>query len=329
MKKRINNILGILVLIPIVLIACGKEKLTQNTFGIRHDKTIGEYEAVATNQAPYNTTDYPDFSPVVSFSYGLEGTANDEYTATGTFITSEWILTAGHNFYVAEEQAFPAPASGIKVLVGNDPNNPTHVLDVAEVVYHPSWITENQDFIKANDMSLVRVEIPFNAVTPALFNTEMVEQTGNTTWYAGYGDYSNGSSQLSKKHAIENILDRKNEGITSSADGVSYTGGLLAFDFDSPFKDGNTLGDDVVNEDESLLGDGTSDATPTEFEGATVQGDSGGPIFMKINGQWKVCGVLSGGVNKPVKKHRQSDYGDISVFIRTATHKDWIESVIY
>ncbi len=163
-------------------------------------------------------------------------------------------------------------------------------------------------------------------------NYETTEEIGATIWYCGFGDYSqqegHDADLFSVKHAIQNVLDRKVDGITSSSGGTTYYGGLLAFDFDSPSGDRNSLGDETVNDDEAMLGSGTSSASATAFEGATVQGDSGGPLFIKMGDTWKVCGVLSGGASEPIEDHYDSSYGDISVFIRTAPHADWIQSVI-
>jgi len=315
-----------------VFSSCEKETIYNIAYGIRHDKTLSEYEDVATNNTPYNTIDYPDFSPVIMFSYSLDGSQSVDYVASGVLISEDWILTAGHNFFVATEQDEPAPVSGITILVGNNPNNPTSTHSVSELVFHPTWIEVNNDFLNANDLCLVKLSTPITNITPAELNHEQTETIGETIWYCGFGDYSQKFNQdpdlFSKKHAIENILDRKVDGITSNSGGETYTGGLLAFDFDAPTADVNSLGDDEIYSDESLLGDGSSSATATTFEGTTIPGDSGGPIFINVNGTWKVCGILSGGVNYPFDNYVDGGYGDISVFIRVSSNIDWIYSVI-
>lgn len=323
------KILFFLVFIAIFSSACQKDVEGEEiTFGIRHDKDLADYEAVASAQS----TARPDFASVIAFSYSLDGSQNHNYTATGTLIAPQWILTAGHNFFVAEEQSAPANVSGISVLTGNDPNNPLGTIEVESLTFHPSWLTENEDFVKANDLCLVKLKTAINNIPTAEFYTTSTEAIGGQVWFCGFGDYSNEAGQdknlLSKKHAIENILDRKNTGIVSTANGVSYTGGLLAFDFDNPAGTINSLGDDLVNSDEALLGTGGSSSEATEYEGTTVQGDSGGPLFVKDGSTWKVAGVLSGGATDPISNHQDGSYGDISLFIRVSTHKDWIQSVI-
>jgi len=329
MKK--NYFLIIFILISIFISSCKTDE-PEEAFGIRDDKEWADYTKIATNQSPYNTTEHPNFSSVIMFSYSLDGSENQDYIASGVLINENWILTAGHNFYVASEQDEPAPVSGIRVLVGNDPNNPSAEYDVEELFFHPTWIEMNEDFLNANDLCLVKLSTPITNITPAILNFEETETIGATHWYCGFGDYSQQDGHnpdlLSEKHAIENVLDRKVTGILTSINNQNYYGGLLAFDFDKPDGSINSLGDNVLNSDEQILGTGTSSNFCTNFEGATVQGDSGGPIFMKIDGIWKVCGILSGGVSEVFENHIDCDYGDISIFIRVSSHKDWINSVI-
>lgn len=297
-------------------------------FGIRHDRSLAEYEAVAAS----TTAGLPDFSPVVYFEYSLNGSDNAEFSATGTLINPSWVLTAGHNFYVAEEQNSPASPNGILVLTGNDPNNPTATYEVERLVFHPTWLTDNRDFVFANDLCLVKLKNPVSNIIPSSIYSARNEALNSEVWFCGFGDYSQqpdqDPGQLSKKHAIQNILDRRNDGIVSTNGSMEYTGGLLAFDFDSPSGFTNALGDETINEDESLLGSGASQAEPLNLEGTTVQGDSGGPLFVKEGSQWKLAGVLSGGASEVFPGHQDGDYGDISVFIRVSVLKDWIQSVI-
>lgn len=333
MKNNLKLLIPILVLLFLSISSCKKDLLDENnTFGIRHDVNLEQYESIATNLAPYNTADYPDFSPVVSFKYSLDGSENQEYTASGTIVNEKWILTAGHNFFVADEQSEPALASGIRVYVGLDPDNADASYEVESLHFHPTWIQDNKDFVYANDLCLVKLKTAISSVKPAIMNLTKEEQLDSKVWFAGFGDYSKIKGQdknaSSKKHALENILDRANDGITTTINGITYSGGLLAFDFDSPNQNFNALADSEINEDEAILGAGTSSAASLDFEGTTVAGDSGGPLFVKVGNEWKLAGVLSGGVPKPFAKHKDSSYGDISVFIRVATHSDWIESLV-
>lgn len=300
----------------------------ESTFGIRHDRSLTDYE----NKAASTSGDIPNFSAVVAFNYSLDGSDNFEYVASGALISDEWILTAGHNFYAADEQNNPAPVSGIEVLVGNDPNNPDGIYGVDEIVYHPTWLAGDQEFKYGNDFCLVRLSQPVNSVTPVELNSSKSESIGSTVWYCGFGDYSSTAGQnqdlYSKKHAYENLLDRVLSVDGTSTGGQNYSGGLLAYDFDDPEGIVNSLGDSTVYEDEAILGSGTSNSGAVDLEAATVAGDSGGPLFIKIGGDWKLAGVLHGGAYEPIRNHKDSDYGDISIFMRVSSAIDWINSVV-
>ena len=301
-------------------------------FGIRGDLTLADYEAIATNNAPYNTDDYPDFSPVVCFTYSINGSDDYEFVASGVLVKDDWILTAGHNFFVSDEQNRPADVRGILVNTGIDPNNPDDTYEVSELVFHPTWLEDDDVFGKANDLCLVKLTRSVTGIQPAQIYSTTDETIGAVLWYAGYGDYSTQPGQnpdlYSKKHAIQNTLDRKVSGIQSSSSAGVYTGGLLAYDFDSPSEMHNSLGDNFSSEEEDLLGTGRSNPVALVFEGSTVEGDSGGPIFLKKDNVWQVCGILSGGASEPVPNYRDGDYGGIDFYIRTSTAINWINSVI-
>ncbi|MFN8429093.1 MAG: trypsin-like serine protease [Spirosomataceae bacterium] len=326
---KLKNLLKALAL-SFVLFSCGTTDIiepTENqTFGIRHDRSLSDYESAVTS-----ATDHPDFGAVVMFSYTLDG-KSDEYIGSGTLIAPNWILTAGHNFFVKDEQKNPASPADITVFTGNNPNNPDQTLSVEQIYFHPTWLQDNQDFVNANDLCLVKLKTAVKNITPVPLYTGTEEPIGSKVWYCGFGDYSKLKGQdsdlYSKKHAIENILDRKATGIITKINGLTYNGGLLAFDFDAPAGNSNTLGDSYIGEDEALLGTGTSSPSPLDLEGTTVQGDSGGPLFIKDNGEWKIAGVLSGGVPEPVKGQKDSSYGDISVFIRVSNSKGWIGEMV-
>lgn len=300
----------------------------ESAFGIRHDRPLSDYESLAMTSG----SDLPNFSAVISFNYSLDGSDNDEYVASGTLIAPDWVITAAHNFYDAQEQNSPAPPNGIKVNIGNDPNNPDQRVSVSEIFIHPTWLNGNQEFADANDICLVKLQGKVDGVAPVLPYFESSEPIDREVYFCGFGDYSLQPGQdrdlLSRKHAVENILDRKIDGLISSLGGKDYNGGLLAFDFDDPEGIINSLGDDEVNEDESILGAGTSTPGALDYEGTTVQGDSGGPLFVKLGSTWYVAGVLGGGASEPINNHRDGDYGDISIFTRVSSHASWIQSII-
>lgn len=301
------------------------------TFGIRHDKTLWQYEKIASNEAPFNTGDYPDFSSVVSLEMDIS--KNDVGICSGVLIAPNWVLTAGHCVYDYDTDKSPMAASKIKVNVGNDPENPIQTVNVQQIFLAPSWLAKGDFFVYGNDLCLLKLASPITKIPMATLNYDTSSEKVNAElWFSGFGDYSQQKGQnadvFSKKHAYQNILDRVKEGLGHFISNETYTGGMLAFDFDDPAGLVNTLGDSYANEEERSLGEGSSQNVCLTWEGGTVEGDSGGPIFMKINNKWVVIGILNGGVTEPLKGIKDSGYGDISTFTKCSSHANWIKSIL-
>lgn len=338
MNRLFPRVLSVIILLGLIF-SCGEiDEPTDDsilgedvTFGIRNDLTLRDYEQIGNNEPPFNTSKYPDFSSVVSFVYSLDGSDDFEFLASGVLVSPEWILTAGHNFFVSDNQNAPAPASGILVVLGNDPNDSSKEVEIESLTFFPTWLENDDIYGNANDLCLVKLKSPINSITPAKLLKETSERIGSTTWSAGFGDYSQQAGQDSEayslRHAISNTLDRVASGISSSSSSGTFTGGLLAFDFDSPSGTINSLGDNYVSEDEKLLGGGTSSPTPQTYEGCAVEGDSGGPLFLQIGNEWLVAGILSGSLEEPFVGHRRNSYGEIDVFIRVSLAYDWIQDI--
>lgn len=335
---RITHFSGILtVLFLLLFFSCGFEddplpSLTaERTFGIRHDLPLSEYERIGNNEGAFSSSDYPDFSSVVAFTYSLNGSSNFEYVASGVLISPDWVLTAAHNFYVSDEQNSPASPSGIRVIYGPDPNDLSKEVTVDRLVFFPSWLEDDDIFGNANDFCLVKLKTPITSIRPAKLLSSPSEVVGSASWSAGYGDYSLLPGQdpdlYSLRHATSNTLDRVAGDIQSSSEAGTFTGGLLAVDFDSPAQDTNTLGDTYISIDEALLGGGSSSAVANPYEGSAVEGDSGGPLFLQVGDEWLVAGILSGAAEEPFVGHTPNSYGEIDIFIRVSLAYDWISSV--
>ncbi len=229
--------------------ALGKVNNSPQTFGIRNDKKLIDYEAIASNVAPYNTSEFPDFRAVVSIHVADK---KDVFIGTGVLINSQWVLNAAHNFILPEETKNLPILSNVSILIGNDPNKPLKTLTVSQIIVHPHWTSSDGGFEKGMDLALVKLATPINDISPAAVNYDINgEKDKAYIWTCGFGDFSQQPGQnkddYSKKHAMVNVLDRIVNGLSTTVSGVKYNGGILAFDFDAPDGKFNTLGDNIAN----------------------------------------------------------------------------------
>ena len=64
---------------------------------------------------------------------------------------------------------------------------------------------------------------------------------------------------------------------------------------------------------------GESDYEPLQLEVSTAEGDSGGPLFARMDGKWRIFGTVSYGSS-------DSSYGDITVLSRLSNQLEWLHS---
>ena len=128
------------------------------------------------------------------------------------------------------------------------------------------------------------------------------------------GENGQKNDKNSRRMAGENILDRIVTEIVLDENSLE-TGGLLAFDFDSPFHNANRLG--VGEQSFDFIPTGASDPVPLSLEISTAKGDSGGPLIASQNDTWRIHGTISYGTSN-------SSYGDVTVLSRLHNHLDWL-----
>ena len=271
---------------------------------------------------------YPDLSAVglLESRLGIIGTA--------TLIAPNIFVTAAH--VVRNSVSDPLPLGGDwKFVLADDFDkaNSSQIHSISKFELHPAWIIRQAKGINKGfgdgdrigvDLCLGFLEKNIYDIYPFPFASSQVEPLGGRVVVAGFGTQVDGAngvliSSNSQRLAGENILDRVVEKVEISSLDEEYWGGLLAVDFDSPQQNSNLLGSSYGQVD--YLGVGDSDPVPLAFEVSTAVGDSGGPALMRVDGQWKIKGVVSYGTN-------YSLYGDITVFTRLASHSTWIEQFL-
>ena len=305
-------------------------------FGYRLDVEPELYEDLGANRYPYNSgAEYPSFSSTVSIwgSCISDSSPDCGWAGSGVIISSRWILTAAH---VVEDMN---PNDSL-IVVGSDWEYGDGY-EVESFYIHPSW-NGVDELDLGFDIALVELSEHISGIYPSSWaNQDDIDDSllGATIFISGFGDYADyedsfcdsacltdGDEFYSQRRAWANTLDRVIEIGTQSGenDVVSLRGGHIVYDFDSPDGRSNSLASGNLGfnffQDYSYAGEGDSSPNPHALEGTAVPGDSGGPVFAKIDGKWTVIGLTSHG-------SIASGYGDVEFNTRVSVHSEWICSI--
>ena len=276
-----------------------------------------------------NLSPYEESALIPSFSSVGALLSNDGVLGTASLIAPDTIITAAH--VVKNRTSDPSPnPSQWKFILFHDfelaPSNLEYKIKSFSV--HPTWIERQQlkppfgdgDRLGC-DLAIAKLESSVIGYQPLRLPGMDGFSIGEKVYLAGFGNLvdgkgGSGNSDNSRRMAGENILDRivTEVSIIDSVKG----GGLLAFDFDSPSRNNNSLGINSSQTAFDNLPSGDSSESPLTLEVSTAEGDSGGPLIAKQNKRWRLLGTVSYGSSN-------STYGDISVLTRLSNHTDWIQ----
>jgi hypothetical protein len=309
------------VLVPTLLLLSFVVGQNQRRIGTRHDVSLEVHRQMGNNLGSFSSGDsFPDLSPV-----GLVQ-SHKGFIGTGTLISPTIVMTAGHVLRGSFKAKAPV-ASEWTFSLGPDSLQPNGVYSVSEIILHPGWTARlshaggiGDGDVLGLDLALLRLASPVTGVTPARFNAEDSELIGSRVILAGYGSIADGKRGVSSvdnfdRLAGENTLDRVVETVNATNVLQKYRGGVLGIDFDSPDEFFNSLGSTSSPID--YLGSGSSASTPLPYEATTAEGDSGGPVFVRMSDIWKVVGTVSYGTDSSV-------YGDVTVYTRIASQSVWL-----
>lgn len=290
-------------------------------------------------------TDYVNFPMFEGVGVVSISEDNADYTATGTLLNNQWVLTAAHDW--------TSGVNSIAFLIGGT----TYAADMTSLRQHPLWSdSERPSPSQGWDIALFRLATPVTntMIFPQLYTKS--DEMGKVAIILGVGDIGTGSVPSSGQtnnpplvHAAMNIVDR-----TTSQTNLGYSGGLLMVDFDSGTNAAqNTLGNSYHPGGDPWAWAGTNTITTLNppgaiagsdssnnplvlngdiLEGSMVFGDSGGSVFIEDEGIWKLAGVNSSGGNPwdalVNTNGSRGLYGNLGSHTRISQHTDWIESVI-
>ncbi len=208
------------------------------------------------------------------------------YTGCATLIAPGWVLTAAHNLTGASSATFTV--NGISY-------------SSSRLIKHPSW---TGDAMNGYDIAVVQLSTPVVGVTPATLYSGTGE-IGQTADFIGFGFTGTGLTGWKPgdnlKRGFQNVID----GDFGTPDR------LLGADFDNP----HNPADNAFGVSLSL-----------DLEGCVAPGDSGGGVFLTIDSQEYLAGVIS--FVAGTDGNGNADYGDVSGFARVSAFTPWILTTI-
>jgi secreted trypsin-like serine protease len=274
---------------------------------IRHDVNDSDYTSLAA-QSVYDS---------VGFLRWNEGASG--YIASGTLISPEWVLTAGH--VVGGTNNYGAGVSGMFFGLGSVYSGTG--IAATEWIPYAGWSSSNGDVWAGVDLGLVRLSQPITSVTPALldFSTPLLGLLGTNVGYGRSGTGTLGmSSDPGVKRAGQNMIDARGGMVTTMGsgtlldlDGISST--VLFQDFDHPT---------------DLVASTMGSVTPVAQEYLIASGDSGGGLFIDVGGATKLVGVNSFLASLPYPLDTtgaNADYGDLAGVVSVQSFENWIFTV--
>jgi len=234
---------------------------------------------------------------------GSSGNVTNYNFQTATLIAPDWILTAAHGLVNGTSAYSPSLMTFGQGATAGFPAP----ISVSQVIIESGF---NGNLTVGNDLALVQLSTPVTSVAPAtIYSSSLGTLVGQTATVVGYGYTGTGSqgyntSVIGTRRAMQNVIDTFGQNIVfGGADGdqeynlSNFSRNIMFTDFDSP----NSADWETTN----IMGD----PTPLPLEGATAPGDSGGGVFVCVNGQTYLAGVTSFGDNMTVSPPL-SEYGD-------------------
>ena len=277
---------------------------------IRHDRDDQEYLDLAAD---------PAFSSVGKITLQVAGLGSIQ--GSGVLIRDNWLLTAAH--VIDGTNFLGAGISNLQVRVAGS------TMQAAEWIVHPQWEATRipnisgdlvPDLFAGWDIGLVRLPSAVAGIAPArLPDSANVSELGAIATIVGFGTTGTGETGFDPqlpivKRAGINVVDVVGAQQTAGSN-PSFRFGhsrMLAVDFDNPTDPGD-----------STLGS----ATPLDLEYLTAPGDSGGGLFIDVDGITKLAGITSIGTALP-EPVIDSDYGDRASYTRVSQFINWINNTI-
>jgi secreted trypsin-like serine protease len=175
-----------------------------------------------------------------------------------------------------------------RIFVGPDIDGSGAIVGVKDVVVHPKWVPDSVDS-PHDDLAVLRLEQPVEDVEPCRIASLDDLAQAQTTRLVGYG--------------MTDVYAQGGYGVRRMVDvGIASNDPRYGARLDSEFVAG------MPNLDRD-----------------SCRGDSGGPAYIDVDGEWLLGGAVSRatGIWKPPRR-----CGDGGVYTRVAYYEDWLHQVL-
>lgn len=229
-----------------------------------------------------------EFPWTVSIRFKINGQNQDEHYCAGSIIYSEYVITAAHCVSDVD-------VDNIEVVAGlnklDEQLNEFNTFGVSNVYINPKY---NPSSSFTNDIAILKlskpVEFDYNVGSICLPLTNPSYAYNKEVVMVGWGSFKQGSSSMSN-----NLLQMKRKCV-NDVDLCKSSG----FNYDH---------------------ETTYCAVVSGKEQDTCEGDSGGPMQIKINEKWFIYGVTSVGATDCLPT-------EASFYAMVPIHLDWIVSIV-
>lgn len=247
------------------------------------------------------------------------------FTGTGFLLpTGRHVLTAAHNFTNPQNQVGLDVPARVSFDMPNGAGGSQRLnIDVpaAAVRLHPGYAGQPENDLAVMTLPILAPSGPVGTLGADRYPIYRgTDEAGQTITIAGYGTIGTGTTGQQENADLTKRVTRNRYDTVGSR--VNFAGEqALLYDFDN-----GTAGNDAFGRILGLADTGLPD------EGTAGQGDSGGPVFITVNGQRVVAGTTTSGpgADNPqnpaiVNAAVMAGFGSISHDTRMSFHAAWID----
>lgn len=333
----ISSLLKLIVLAHLSLVGLA------GAIGIRADVDAKSYANAAANRGGYEAgPKAPDFSGTCAFMEETKGKLLP--FGSGVLVASNIVLTAAH--VVIDMDDLDKMNQEATIHFGVDSAKPSSVHRITSVEI-PDIFTDNKRLRRAlvgigfprpkddevasfNDIAIVKIDPP-STNTPIRLAT-FTPALGTPVWFSGYGLVTSGAGKKRNggkkvkmpsdlRMAGQNVMDR----VLAGWNDGDPAGAMLLCDFDNGEEAFNRLHFKRPARHFAHVRGGESAPDMQALEATCQQGDSGGPMYVRMDGEWMLAGICShvlqvGGRNQI----RAFQYGEIFAYVSVPSHQAWL-----